>query len=341
MSQQRILVMLAVIFMLTVPNFGQALNADLPKMSNLAFGWVSMSGVDPTLDALASFAPTMLGLRDAGYNVGSESADGVFTFSEFKLNSSWESALTAVGPGVLRVVHYGFHSNTAPVVGMALPPGLPPGTPPLLFQTQGDSIELSYAQRVGPASVGLSVVPQDSTFIAMSQGGASAATGKTDTDYGYRLGVMTPLERKHDLRLGANFSYQKDNSSLTTNPLHPLVIAVGAVPQNGSFITHCSTVGLSGKLTSSTSLYGSYQKIYSKGNSLDRSAELIWFGVTQRVTSTFNVRVNYLEHGLNVGFSLRTPVGMLIAAYTDKALTNAKDVLGSGHDLFVGMDIAL
>ncbi|HOS42969.1 MAG TPA: hypothetical protein PK794_04690, partial [Armatimonadota bacterium] len=77
MSLHRLLLLAAVASLLAAPSVGQlALNADTPKLSSLAFGWVSMSGVDPTLDAMASFAPTMLGIREAGYSLGGEVATG-------------------------------------------------------------------------------------------------------------------------------------------------------------------------------------------------------------------------------------------------------------------------
>ncbi len=342
MSLQRFSLLLAAL-LLAIPIFGQAtLNADLPKMSNLAFGWVAMSGVDPSLDALASFAPTMLGLRDAGYGIGSEVATGTFSFGDFDVDSGWESGLINLGPGVFRVAHYDFRSNTAQVAGIALPPGMPPGTPPLLAQTDGESLELSYAQRIGKTSYGISVIPADSTGITILQGGFPVATGKSKADYGYRLGFVTPVERRHDIRLGVNYSYQKDQATLTPNPLHPLVIATGAVPTADTYRTQCYTVGASGKLTARTQLYGAYQKIVGKGSAMgfDRDSEQIWFGVNQSLTSILNLRVNYLQKGINVGLTCRTPVGLLIAAYTNKALVNANDVLGKGDALFVGIDIA-
>ncbi|OPZ82910.1 MAG: hypothetical protein BWY76_02534 [bacterium ADurb.Bin429] len=340
MSLHRLLLLAAFASLLAASSFGQGLNADLPKLSSMAFGWVSMSGVDPTLDAMASFAPTMLGIREAGYFMGGEAATGTFSFSGFDIDSGWESAQTNLGPGVFRLAHYGFSSNTAEVAGMALPPGVPPGTPPLLLNTYGDSIEVSYAQRLGNTGVGISLVPSDSATVSIYQGGATVAAGKSKTDYGYRIGAVAPLKGAPNVRVGANFSYQKDESSLTPNAAHPLVIATGAVPDSGRYITRAYTIGASGNVAPRTTVYGSYQKIFGKGGSMDREAELVWFGVTQQLTNTVAVRANYLDGGLNVGVTCRTPVGLLIAAYTNKALTNAKDVLGDGDSLFVGIDIA-
>ncbi|HOF88759.1 MAG TPA: hypothetical protein PLZ36_11760 [Armatimonadota bacterium] len=341
MSLHRLLLLAAVASLLAAPSVGQlALNADTPKLSSLAFGWVSMSGVDPTLDAMASFAPTMLGIREAGYSLGGEVATGTFSFSGFDVDSGWQSAQTNLGPGVLRLVHYRFNSNTAEVAGMQLPPIVPPGTPPLLLNTFGDSVEVSYAQRIGTTGVGISLVPTDSATISVYQGGATMATGKSKTDYGYRVGAVAPLKGAPNVRVGANFSYQKDESTLTPNAAHPLVVLSGAVPDTDRYITRAYTLGASSRLAPRTTVYGSYQKIFGKGGSMDREAELIWFGVTQQLSDAVAVRANYLDGGLNVGLSCRTPIGLLIAAYTNKALLNAKDVLGTGDSLFVGIDIA-
>lgn len=343
MKPHRIVLLAAAFVLLAIPTFGQALNADLPKMSNMAFGWVSMSGVDPSLDALASFAPTMLALRENGYGVGSEEATGTFSFGGFDVDSGWESGLVTLGPGVFRVAHYDFKSNTAQVAGIALPPVVPPGTPPLLVQTEGESLELSYAQRIGRTGYGISIIPADSTYVAIQEAGFPVASGKSKTDFGYRLGFVTPIETRHQVRLGVNYSYQKDHATLTPNPLHPLIIALGGVPQTtDTYRTQCYTVGASGKLFPRTQLYGAYQKIIGKGSLMgfDRDSEQIWFGVNQSLTDILNLRVNYLQKGLNVGLTCRTPIGLLIAAYTNKALVNANDILGKGDALFVGIDIA-
>ncbi len=328
MSLTRLLVLCTVFVALAVPTFAQVPGPELAKMSNLAFGWVSMSGVDPTLDAMASFAPTMLGIREAGFTTGGEVATGTFSFGDFDIDSGWESAQTNLGPGVMRAVHYGFQTNTAAVLGI----------PGVLVQTQGDSIELSYAQRIGTTGLGLSIVPQDSSSLHLSQGGVQVVQGKSKTDYGFRVGAVTPLKGKHQVRVGANYSYQKDGSDVSLHPA--LTGAAGWTTLSEKFVTRAATVGASGQLSARTTVYGSYQKIFAKGGSLDREDELIWFGVTQKLTDTVNVRANYLDGGLNVGFTWRTPVGMFIAAYTNKALTSAKDILGDGDAIFVGVDLA-
>jgi hypothetical protein len=338
MLQQRILLVFAVSFVLAASCFAQALDSTLPKSSNLAFGWVSMSGIDPTLDAPASFAPTMVGLREMGYGMAGEFATGTFTFGKLDVDSGWQSAQANLGPGVVRLVHYNFRSNTEQAAGVALPPTMPAGTPPLLVHTSGDSIELSYGQRVKNTYVGVSVIPQDSTDVSVLQGGATVAEGTSKAGYGARAGFVTPV--RGSLRVGANYSWQKDSARLTPNPAHPLVVMTGVPATRGDYTTRCATAGFSGKPFARTTVYGSYQKIFANGDFMNRDAENIWFGVAQQLTKTVTVRANYLQKGFNAGFTVRTPIGLLIAAYTDKSLTNAKDVLGSGHALFVGIDLA-
>lgn len=62
---------------------------ELPKLSNLTFGWVSMSGVDPTLEMLTSFAPTTMALRDAGYRTGGEAVTGRIERRSWCLSGGW------------------------------------------------------------------------------------------------------------------------------------------------------------------------------------------------------------------------------------------------------------
>jgi len=301
----------------------------LPKMSNLAFGWVSMSGVDPTLEMLTSFAPASMALRDAGYRTGGEAVTGQFDYSGFLINENFQSAMTALGPGVLRICHYGYDSNTAAVPGIPLPG--------VLANTNGEAVELSYAQRVGTTILGLSVIPEDSSYIALTGGGQPLVTGNSHTDYGARVGAIFQLPK--NLRLGCDYSYQKDHSTTTMSP------AITGIPVpvtvEDRYLTRCLTLGASKKVLPRTQVYGAYQEIIATGGALgDKIGDQRWLGVQQDLSNTFAIRVNYLEHGLNFSTQWRSPIGMLNVAYTHNALVNAKSMLGDGDAAFVSLAMA-
>jgi len=306
----------------------QAPGPDLAKMSNLAFGWVSMSGVDPTLEMLTSFAPNAIALRDAGYRTGGEAVTGEMTFSDLEVSADFASAMVECGPGLLRICHFQYDSNLASIAGM---PGIP-------ARTNGESVEISYAQHVGAhTTLGVSVIPQDSSRVNMVMSGVNMVESESKTDYGARAGAVVSLP--HDVKLGFDYSYQRDSGTTRLNPL--LTSAPDWIELQGDFITRCNTVGLSKKLGEKTTVYTAYQNITATGLSTgDRAADLVWLGVTQNFTKDFAVRANYLDGGGNYSIMWRSPIGVLNLAYTHGALLNAKDILGTGDAAFASLAIA-
>ena len=327
MKTRHFLVVCLTMCALMAPALAQDLPVQaLPKLSNLAFGWVSMSGVDPTLEMLTSFAPASMALRDAGYHTGGEAVFGQFNYSGFQVNSDFQSAMTAVGPGLLRICHYAYNSNTAPLVGIPMPG--------VLANTDGEAVEVSYAQRVGTTILGLSVIPKDSSHAALTAGGHELVDGTSDTDYGVRGGAIVQLP--HHLRLGADYSYQKDHSQTELSPA--ITGAPVPVQVDGQYLTRCATYGASMKVLPKTQVYGAYQEIIATGGALgSETAEQRWLGVQQDITPTFAVRVNYLEHGMNYSTQWRSPFGLLNIAYTHNALVNAKMIVGDGDAAFVSL----
>lgn len=323
---KRCYVLLLLAFLLALPHqlFAQAPGPDLPKMSNLAFGWVSMSGLDPNMDMFTAFAPNMLFVKDYGYTSGGEAAVGTFTFGDFEVDSNFNCAMTSLGPGMFRLSHFGFISNNASLANLM---------PGVLAKTHGEAIELSYAQRVGNAAIGLSFIPMDSTNIQLSAPGMTGS-GKSRADYGLRVGTSLPLTET--IKFGADYSYQEDHASMTTTfdglP-DPIVL-------DGEYVTRCGTVGLSYQATPDTLVYSSFQQINADGTGIDRTATLYWAGVQQQITRDLAVRANYLDGGLNFSATWVSKIGVFNAAYTHKALRNAEDLLGDGDAFFVGMGVA-
>lgn len=331
MKYRTLLMSLLVLGLLAAPVLAQLPGPDLPKLSNLTFGWVSMSGVDPTLEMLTSFAPTSMALRDAGYHTGGEMVSGRMSFSDLDVNVNFESAMTALGPGLLRLCRYSYESNQATIKGM---PAMP-------ASTSGDSIELSYAQHVGPATIGISLVPQDSTDIAMFGGGQKMIDGTLRTDYGARAGAVIRLP--HTIRLGVDYSYQKDSGTLSVNPalVNPLLAGNPWIESKDDFITRCGTIGASIKVRPKTTVYTAYQNILATGKTLGhRNADLVWGGVTQELATGLSVRANYLDGGGNYSVQWRSPIGIVNIAYTHKALMNAHDILGNGDAVFGALALA-
>ena len=324
--------------LLTLPAFAQLSAPNLPELSVLTFGWASMSGIDPTLDMFTAFAPTMIGLQDAGYRSGAEAVAGQFAFSGFHVDSNFESAIATAGPGLLRVAHYGYKSNQAALAGEASL-GLPPDT---LARTNGDAIELSYAQRCKDVVLGASLVPQDNAGVSLSgpslaQGGIASITGNANEAFGWRVGGTGQLPK--NIRIGADYSYQRSTSTALINMVDP---EIPPIAQSADFINRVSTVGASWRACPNTLLYAAYQDILSTGsNQSRRHATNTWFGVQQNVSPKLVVRANYLSGGQNFSFTWQSPVGLITAAYTHKALTNAQDVLGSGDAFFGGVAFAL
>jgi len=301
---------------------------DLAKLSNLAFGWVSMSGVDPTLDMLTSFAPNSLALRDAGYRTGGEAVTGQLTFGELEVGADFASGMTALGPGLLRISQFKYESNLAAIAGM---PGMP-------ARTNGEAVELSYAQRVGGnTTVGVSVIPMDSSKVEMVLEGMNMIESESKAKYGARAGAVIDLPS--DVKLGFDYSYQSDDGKTRLNPL--LTGAPDWIELKGDFVTRCSTVGASKKLNGKTTVYTSYQNITATGLSAgSRSADLVWCGVTQNFSKDFAVRANYLDGGGNYSVMWRSPIGVVNLAYTKGALKNAEDILGSGDAVFAALAVA-
>ena len=316
---------------LFVPASAQGLGPDLPKLSNLAFGWVSMSGLDPTLDMLTSFAPASLALRDNGYRTGGEAVAGHFDYSGFDVDSEFQSAMTAMGPGLFRICHYAYDSNVAPVIGIQIP-SLSTNT-----QTDGEAVELSYAQHVGKATVGVSVIPEDSSTVNLSMHGQNLVNGESTTDYGARAGVILPVAE--NIRLGGEYSYQKDTGVTRVSPM--LTGAPGWVESSGSFLTRAATIGASAKLRPTTQVYSAYQDIVATGSTLGhRVGDQWWLGVQQDLSKTLAVRANYLERGENFSVQWRSPFGLMNIAYTHNALMNAESILGQGDAEFISLALA-
>ena len=325
------LALLGALALASISSAQLASGADLAELSNLTFGWVSMSGVDPTLDMLTSFAPTTLALRDAGYRTGGETVTGEFNFGDLNVQSDFASVMTSVGPGMLRVCHYNYDSNLANIVGL---PGMP-------ARTEGEAIEVSYAQRVGEhVTLGLSVVPKDSSSVDMVTEGMTLVESETKTDYGARAGAVINLP--HDAKLGFDYSYQNGNSTTKYNPLLlQLPPEAGWQAVSGNFITRCGTLGFSKKFGSATTGYCAYQNILATGDGLGRrNADLVWAGVQQEVAKNLAVRVNYLDGGQNYSIQWRSPIGILNVAYTHHALVNAKEILGYGDAAFAALAVA-
>ncbi|MHB9130164.1 MAG: hypothetical protein ACYDBB_03620 [Armatimonadota bacterium] len=329
-----LLTLLSVFLAVAMPTTAQMAlpGPELPKLSNLAFGWVSMSGVDPTLGMLTSFAPAMIVVQDNGLHTAGEAVVGQFNFGDFNVTSNFESAITSYGPGLLRISHYGYKSNTQEIPGL--------GLPGILVNTGGDAIEVSYAQHVGKkGTIGVSWVPQDSSRIGLQSDGLNLIRGDTSTNFGARIGGI--LAVSPSVKLGADFSYQEDTATIRYNPL---LFDDGADPDpanwiavDGDFITRCGTIGGSWQVTPRTLVYGSLQEILATGeDDYRRVATLRWFGVQQNLTKNFAVRANYLGGGGNFSVQWVTKFGIINAAYTHRALLNARDVLGVGNSAFVG-----
>jgi hypothetical protein len=292
----------------------------LAKTSNLAFGWISMSGIDPTFDMFTSFAPTMLCVKDAGFTTGVEHLMGAFTFGDFQVNSNFQSVITDLGPGAIRISHYGYDSNASV---------LPAFGPGMTLQTSGDSIDVSYAKRIGATAVGVTLIPKDSTNVNLSVGNGITMPGESTTDYGARLGMLTPVCKT--INVGADYSYQKDSSTLQVAPTTIL---------SGDYLTRCGTVGASWQATPKTLLDVASQRVLAKGTGLDETINLLWFGVTRQLSKHLTARANYYGGGHNVSAAWRTKYGMFIVSYTDHAIESSSQSLGSGHSLFAGVDLA-
>ncbi len=328
MNVLRLLVIALLLAAMPQALFAQFAPPALPKMSNLAFGWVSMSGTDPTLDMLSNFAPTMLCVQDAGYRMAGEAAQGTFTFGTLDVDADFQSGIAVVGPGTLRISRYAYDSNTAPILGL--------GMPGVLAQTDGEAIELSYAQRVGSTSLGISIVPKDDAAIALKQGGMEVLSGTSETQFGARFGFVTPVA--HNLRVGGDYSYQTHDTSVLLDPA--LTGLPVPVTQQGDYITRASTIGVSYTPIPSTLCYAAFHHLTCTGTGLDRVADEFRAGVQHSILKNLGVRVSYLGGGMNYGAMWTTRLGLVQVAYTDGALPNAEDVLGDGRAFFVGVNFA-
>ncbi len=258
-----------------------------------------------------------------------------FPYSGFHVDSNFESAIAALGPGAIRISHYGYRSNEAALAnGTAL--GIPSST---LMQTLGDAVDVSYAQNIKKCTIGATIVPQDSGIITLRQDGVTLVSGTAHEDYGGRFGGVIHFAK--NLRFGADYSYQRSDSTAIINPLL-VPDATGPVSESEHFITRASTVGASWKLLRHTMIYGSYQDILSKGgNSGDRYHALQrWAGVQQDINPKLVVRASYLSGGQNYMATWTTPIGLVNVAYTHRALANAEYILGKGDAFFGGLAVA-
>lgn len=327
-SWSMITALLGVLALATFASAQLAPGPDLAKLSNLAFGWVSMSGSDPTMDMLTSFAPNSMALRDAGYRSGGERVSGIFNFSDLEVDSNFTSALTAAGPGVLRICQYTYDAKPANIVGI---PGLP-------ARTSGEAIEVSYAQHVNKnIAVGLSVVPRDTGKTDLVASGINMVEAESKTDYGARAGVIVSLPR--DVKFGFDYSYQRDSGTARLNPL--LTSAPDWITIKSKYITKCSTLGLSKKISSKAMGYLSYQNITANGLSDGkRKADQVRFGGTYNFTRKFAARAYYVDGGGNYSVMWHSPIGIVNLAYTHGALMNAESIIGKGDAAFAALAVA-
>ncbi len=266
----------------------------LPVLSAVTFGWVSMSGIDPTSTAFSYFAPTMQGVTNAGYHYGFEGADGQFDFSGFHVDSNFESALMSLGSGTVRISRFAFQSNVGALVnGAAL--GIPAGA---LTKTRGEAYEVAYAQDFGCITLGASVVPEDNADIRLSEGGTSLITGNVQNKFGGRFGTIVHLGKA--LRVGADYSYQDDRGNVLLNPILVPGVA-GWVPQSDDFLVRAGTVGAGWKVFPGTMLAFSYQYLLVKEDEStfrDHTYQQC-ASVQQNLTKNFTGQVVYISGGLS------------------------------------------
>jgi len=52
------------------------------------------------------------------------------------------------------------------------------------------------------------------------------------------------------------------------------------------------------------------------------------------------VRANYADGGSNYSIMYQSPIGIVNVAYTNKALYDAQDILGTGNAAFVSLALA-
>ncbi len=374
MHYRTFLVALMALCAITLVRAQLTLDPSLPKLTDVAFGWVSSSGVDPTLPLVNGFAPTMLSLQDAGYGTGSEIDYGAFSFDKLQVNVDAEVGLTKIGPGMLRVTRFGYMSNNAAL----------PSFPDFLKQfgaianTDGDSYELSYAQSIGSTDLGISVIPKDVSNISIALPGglslpkgtplpgggvmpvdyalpkdAELVSGNMETDYGVRIGGVQHLP--FGVKLGADYSYQRDRSFLQTDPLIDMMMP--GIPKESHNITRCGTVGASWQALPDTLLYVSLQDVDTTSDQgYIRKADLTWYGVQQGIgkkmlaklntvdhgfTKNLMVRANSLDSGLNLMGTWVTGAGAFTVSYTNSAVRSAKSELGQGSALIGGVNWAL
>jgi hypothetical protein len=300
---------------------------DLPKLSNLSFGWVSMSGVDPTQDMITQFAPNMVVMKDAGYKTGGEAVFGGFEFGDFHVNGNFQSAITTVGPGLLRICHYGYSSNMAEMQNV---PGIP-------IQTTGDAIEVSYAQRIDKTVIGVTLIPIDEATVNATLPplmGSFPVNGTLKEDLGVRIGAIQEISDKW--KIGTDVSYQADSSTVTVGPL-PVI--------KNKYQTWTGTAGTSYKLNKRTKVYYSWQKLKVIGGNLKSASSTTkvneFYGISQQIGDKVTVSANYLTGSPNAIVSWQSPIGIFTASYTHHALLNAKSFLGTGHSLYCGLAVGM
>ncbi|GEM_PF-1625942 len=332
-TTRKLTVLSGLLLSILIANSAPALDpGDLPKLSNLSFGWVSMSGVDPTQDMITQFAPNMVVMKDAGYKTGGEAVFGGFEFGDFHVNGNFQSAITSVGPGLVRICHYGYSSNMAQMPNV---PGIP-------IQTTGDAIEVSYAQRIDKTVIGVTLLPVDAATVNATipvpvGGGAFVnmpTSGTLKENFGARVGAIQEISDKW--KIGTDFSYQADSSSVT----------IGAFPATkNKYQTWVGTAGTSYKLNKRTKVYYSWQKLKAVGGNLKSASNTTkineFYGVSQQIGDKVTVSANYLTGSPNAIVSWQSPIGIFTASYTHHALLNAKSFLGTGHSLYCGLAIGM
>jgi hypothetical protein len=363
MQIRPLLIALVVLGAITLSHAQIALDPSLPKLTNVTFGWVSASGVDPTLPLVNGFAPTMLALKDAGYTAGTEIDYGVFSFNDLTVNADIVSGLINIGPGTARLSRFSFASNNAPLTIMqtALNAGVE-------TNTDGEAYELSYAQKVYKygTQVGVSYIPRDVSTVNILLPANNIqptdtmwAHGEMRTDWGVRVGAVQPLP--YNISVGANYSYQMDRSYLNLESALVTHMTSGAdtagKQMEAQNITRCGTVGASWQALPNTTVYAAIQQIITSSDmGYKRKAELPWFGVQQSIgekwlaklntvdggfTKNIMVRANSLDSGMNLMGTWVTKAGALTVSYTNGAVRSAKSELGHGNALIGGVNLAL
>lgn len=298
----------------------------LTKLGNMAFGWISTSGSETTADTLSKYAAQSIVLKDRDKKVAVEIYNGTFSFSGFDVDTNTQSVLMDAGPGVVRIARKSFGSNVHPLQGL----------PTLPVKLNGEAYELSYAQRFGDTSVGISIVPKDNTALHASSGSTTLIKGWARSDKGARLGVVQRLP--HGVRLGVDYSYQEFDTEAVLSPA--FTGAPAPITQTEKFLQRCISYGASWQANPKTTLYLTEWDILDTGSVYQkRESNVTLAGVKYAFTPNINATLNSHNGRPNVHVNWITRNGIVQFDYTDGAIPTAQDLLGHGHSLFVGLTV--